>query len=304
MEKKTTTVEVEKIRLDSFLSGVFDISRSLVKNILEKDGALVNGVLKNKSGFELKSGDIVEFTVPDAVELDLAPANIPLDIVFQDEYFCVINKPQGMVVHPATSYREGDTLVNALLFNLDNLSAINGVIRPGIVHRLDKNTSGLIVVAKNDMAHKSLASQIEKKTARRIYVGIVDGNIKEDEGDVDQPIGRNKRDRKKMAVVDDGRNASTHYKVLERFSAYTYAQFELKTGRTHQIRVHMKFLHHPIVGDEVYGGSQILAKNAQFLHATRLILRHPATNEEMTFDAPIPPKFQNTLDKLRKTTLK
>lgn len=295
----TLTVSHDQIRLDVFLSDELEISRSMVKRILGSDGALVNGVLRSKSGFELKSGDEVKFTVPDVAKLDLTPAEIPLDIVFQDEFFAVINKPQGMVVHPATSYHAGDTLVNALLFNLDNLSSINGVIRPGIVHRLDKNTSGLIVVAKTDLAHKNLASQIEKKTARRIYIGLVDGNVKNDEGDIDEPIGRNNRDRKKMAVVDGGRQASTHYKVLERFGQYTLMEFELRTGRTHQIRVHMKFIQHSIVGDDIYGGSQILAKGAQLLHATKLVLCHPVTDEEMTFSAPIPQAFNEILKKLR-----
>ncbi|HKL94191.1 MAG TPA: RluA family pseudouridine synthase, partial [Clostridia bacterium] len=254
MKSQTFTVEQENIRLDIFLSSAMSISRALVKKVLENDGAQINGILRTKSGFELKRGDVVEFSLPDLVPLDLTPADIPLDIVFQDEYFAVINKPQGMVVHPANSYHAGDTLVNALLFNLDNLSGINGVIRPGIVHRLDKNTSGLIVVAKNDLAHKNLAAQIEKKSARRIYVGLVDGNVKADEGEIDEPIGRSRGDRKKMAVVESGRNARTKYTVLERFGKYTFMQFELRTGRTHQIRVHMKFLQHPIVGDEVYGG--------------------------------------------------
>ena len=204
-----------------------------------------------------------------------------------------------MVVHQASSYKKNDTLVNALLYNLDSLSGINGVIRPGIVHRLDKDTSGLIVVAKNDEAHKSLASQIEKKTARRIYYGLCDGNFKEDEGVVDKPIARSKKDRKKMAIDDTGRRAVTHYKVLERFGKYTLVRFELETGRTHQIRVHAQSLHHPIVGDEVYGGSTALYHNGQLLHAKQLVLEHPHTHEIMRFECDLPKYFEDVLNKLR-----
>ncbi len=292
-------VDKDSVRLDVFISEKWGISRSNAKTVLEKDGAFVNGVLRNKSGFELRCGDVVEFDLPEPKTLDVEPANIPLDIVYQDADFAVINKPQGMVVHPASSYTKGDTLVNALLYNLDSLSAINGVIRPGIVHRLDKDTSGLIVVAKNDEAHKSLASQIEKKTARRIYIGLCDGNFKEDEGVVDKPIARSKKDRKKMAIDQDGRRAVTHYRVLERFGKYTLVRFELETGRTHQIRVHSQSLHHPIVGDDVYGGSCVLYNNGQLLHATELILEHPRTGEEMSFYAPLPDYFEQILEKLR-----
>ncbi len=293
------TVNQDKIRLDVFLSWELGVSRSNIKTVLEKDGALVNGQKRTKSGFEVRIGDVVEFDLPEPEQLDVKAADIPLDIVYQDEWFAVINKPQGMVVHQASSYKKTDTLVNALLFNLDNLSGINGVIRPGIVHRLDKDTSGLIVVAKNDEAHKSLASQIEKKTARRIYYGLCDGNFKEDEGTVDAPIARSKKDRKKMAIVEDGRRAVTHYKVLERYGAYTLVRFELETGRTHQIRVHAASLHHPIVGDAVYGGSTKLYDNGQLLHAKELVLVHPHTNERMTFESELPDYFEAVLKKLR-----
>ena len=237
--------------------------------------------------------------MPKPETLDVKPENIPLDIVYQDEWFAVINKQQGMVVHQAPSYKKTDTLVNALLYNLDNLSGINGVIRPGIVHRLDKDTSGLIVVAKNDEAHKSLASQIEKKTARRIYYGLCDGNFKEDEGTIDAPIARSKKDRKKMAIVDDGRRAVTHYKVLERFGAYTLVRFELETGRTHQIRVHAASIHHPIVADPVYGGSMKLYQKGQLLHAKELELSHPNTHIRMKFECDLPDYFEQVLNKLR-----
>ena len=291
----------EQTRLDVFLAKETGASRSNIKTVIESDGVFVNGVLRKKSGFELKEGDEVEFTLPEPKTLDVEPnSEIKLNIVYEDEHFAVINKPQGMVVHPASSYQKNDTLVNALLADLDKLSSINGVIRPGIVHRLDKDTSGLIVVAKTDEAHKSLASQIEKKTARRIYFGLCDGNFKEDNGTIDAPIARNKRDRKKMGIDPDGRRAVTHYTVLERFGKYTLVRFELETGRTHQIRVHSSYIHHSIAGDEVYGGSTALYKNGQLLHARQLVLTHPISGEKMTFEAELPDYFENVLEKLRK----
>ena len=296
-----TYVANEQIRLDVFLAKETGASRSNIKTVVESDGVFVNGIMRKKSGFELKEGDEVEFTLPEPKTLDVEPnSEIKLNIVYEDENFAVINKPQGMVVHPASSYQKNDTLVNALLADLDKLSSINGVIRPGIVHRLDKDTSGLIVVAKTDEAHKSLASQIEKKTARRIYFGLCDGNFKEDNGTIDAPIARNKRDRKKMGIDPDGRRAVTHYTVLERFGKYTLVRFELETGRTHQIRVHSSHIHHPIVGDEVYGGSTALYKNGQLLHARQLVLTHPISGERMTFEAELPDYFENVLEKLRK----
>ena len=293
----------ETSRLDIFLAKESGLSRSNLKTIIENDGVLINGVLRKKSGFEVKDGDVVELILPEPKPLDVEPnADIKLDIVFEDEHFAVINKPQGMVVHPASSYTKNDTLVNALLADMDKLSSINGVIRPGIVHRLDKDTSGLIVIAKTDEAHKSLASQIEKKTARRIYYGLCDGNFKEDTGTIDAPIARNKRDRKKMGIDPDGRRAVTHYRVLERFGKYTLVRFELETGRTHQIRVHASYIHHPIVGDEVYGGSTNLYKKGQLLHARQLVLMHPITKEIVEFEAELPEYYVAVLEKLRKTT--
>ena len=292
----------ETARLDVVLAKETGISRSNLKTVIENDGVLVNDVLRKKSGFEVREGDVIDFVLPEPKTLDVEPnADIKLDIVYEDEHFAVINKPQGMVVHPASSYTKNDTLVNALLADLDKLSSINGVIRPGIVHRLDKDTSGLIVVAKTDEAHKSLASQIEKKSARRIYYGLCDGNFKEDAGTIDAPIARNKRDRKKMGIDPDGRRAVTHYQVLERFGKYTLVRFELETGRTHQIRVHSSHIHHPIVGDEVYGGSTALYKNGQLLHARQLVLAHPITGETMKFEADLPEYYTVVLEKLRKT---
>lgn len=291
----------ETARIDVVLAKETGLSRSNLKTVIENDGVLVNGILRKKSGFEVRGGDVIELVLPEPKTLDVEPnADIKLDIVYEDEHFAVINKPQGMVVHPASSYTKNDTLVNALLADLDKLSSINGVIRPGIVHRLDKDTSGLIVVAKTDEAHKSLASQIEKKTARRIYYGLCDGNFKEDAGTIDAPIARNKRDRKKMGIDPDGRRAVTHYQVLERFGKYTLVRFELETGRTHQIRVHSSHIHHPIVGDEVYGGSTALYKNGQLLHARQLVLAHPITGETMKFEADLPEYYLVVLEKLRK----
>lgn len=291
----------ETARIDVVLAKETGLSRSNLKTVIENDGVLVNGILRKKSGFEVREGDVIELVLPEPKTLAVEPnADIKLDIVYEDEYFAVINKPQGMVVHPASSYTKNDTLVNALLADLDKLSSINGVIRPGIVHRLDKDTSGLIVVAKTDEAHKSLASQIEKKSARRIYYGLCDGNFKEDAGTIDAPIARNKRDRKKMGIDPDGRRAVTHYQVLERFGKYTLVRFELETGRTHQIRVHSSHIHHPIVGDEVYGGSTALYKNGQLLHARQLVLAHPITGETMKFEADLPEYYLVVLEKLRK----
>lgn len=288
------------IRLDVFIARESGLTRSAVKVAVEKAGALVNGSARFKSGCELKAGDEVEFEPPAPEPLRAEAADIPLDIVYEDGNFAVINKPRGMVVHQAASYRASDTLVNALLFRLKDLSSVNGVIRPGIVHRLDKDTTGLIVVAKNDEAHRALQEQIASKRARRVYVALTDGNFKEDEGVIDAPIGRSRRDRKKMAVVEGGRRAATHYKVLERFGRYTLVRFELETGRTHQIRVHSAHIGHPVTGDGTYGGSTALFKGGQLLHAERLELDDPATGERRVFTCPLPEDFAQVLEKLRK----
>lgn len=287
-------------RLDVFLSEESGLSRSAVKNAVEKTGVLLNGVLRFKSGIELKEGDVAEFTPPEPEPLTTEAADIPIDVVYEDANYAVINKARGMVVHQAASYRANDTLVNALLFRLKDLSSINGVIRPGIVHRLDKDTTGLIVVAKNDDAHRSLAKQIAEKSARRIYTALTDGNFASDSGRIDVPIARSRRDRKKMAVVEGGRRAVTDYEVLERFGDYTLVRFELETGRTHQIRVHSAYLHHPVTGDAVYGGSTALFKGGQLLHAGRLELADPATGERRVFECPLPQDFLEVLEKLRK----
>lgn len=299
MKAKVTEAD-DGVRLDVFLARESGLTRSAVKNAVEKCGAAVNGTPRFKSGYELRAGDEVEFEPPAPEPLEAEAADIPIEIIYEDENFAVINKPRGMVVHQASSYRANDTLVNALLFRLKDLSSINGVIRPGIVHRLDKDTTGLLVVAKNDEAHRSLQSQIAAKTAKRIYIALTDGNFREESGVIDAPIGRSKRDRKKMAVVEGGRRAVTHYTVLERFGRYTLVRFELETGRTHQIRVHSAHIGHPVTGDAVYGGSTALFKGGQLLHAGRLELDDPATGERKVFEAPLPEDFALVLEKLRK----
>lgn len=288
-------------RLDVFLADKLpDISRSRIKGCIEMGLVKVRGEQVSKAGYPLKEGDLVEIAVADAVELSVEPENLPLNIVYQDSDFAVINKAQGMVTHPAAGSPDG-TLVNAVLYHIKDLSGINGVLRPGIVHRLDKDTSGLILIAKNDCAHLSLTTQIAEKTAKRFYIALVDGNVKADEGVIEQPVDRNPKDRKKMAVVKDGRPAKTAYKVLERFGRYTLMEFELFTGRTHQIRVHCAYMRHPVVGDPLYGGSNAFGLKGQLLHAARLVVNHPSTGERMEFTAPLPDYFREVLAKLRKT---
>ena len=253
-----------------------------------------------KAGKVIKCGDVISVTLPDPVPLDLTPENLPLDIVYQDEDVAVINKAQGVTVH-AGNGTHGSTLVNALLYHLDSLSGINGVIRPGIVHRIDKDTSGLLVVAKNDAAHLSLSDQIKNKTCARIYYALVEGVVKTDEGEIETYIGRSDKNRTMMAVTDHGRKAITDYEVVKRYSAYTLMRFSLKTGRTHQIRVHCKYIGHPIVGDPVYGyKTQKFKLNGQLLHAAELAFNHPRTGERMTFTAPLPDYFEAVLKKLEK----
>lgn len=285
-------------RLDVFVAEKAECTRSHAKNLIEEGNVTVNGIKAAKSGALLKAGDVVVIVNPAPKELDLSPQDIPLEIVWQDEDFAVVNKPQGMVVHPAPGAYD-NTLVNALLFKLSSLSGINGVARPGIVHRLDKDTSGLLVVAKNDFAHISLQKQIAEKSAKRYYYALVDGVVQKDSGEIRNFLARSTADRKKYAVAKDGRLAITLYKVVKRYSAYTLMEYELKTGRTHQIRVHSRYIGHPVVGDRTYGGSDAFGLNGQLLHAYKLVLTHPRTGEEMTFTAPLPDYFQNVLDKLK-----
>lgn len=295
----TIRADADARRLDVFLAEKSALTRSNIKNLIGLSKVTVNGEAV-KAGQKIAAGDVIRVSLEPGLPSEVLPEDIPLDIVYQDRDIAVINKAQGMVVHPAAGNEQG-TLVNALLYSLKDLSGIGGEMRPGIVHRLDKDTSGLLVVAKNNAAHASLSEQIKTKKAKRIYRALVDGNIKEDEGKVDLPIGRHRTDRKKMAVVASGRPAVTEYRVLERFGGYTYIECALKTGRTHQIRVHMKQIGHPVAGDEKYGR----AKNpwghkGQFLHAHRLGLFAPSTGEYMEFTAPLPGYFEEALKDLRK----
>ena len=296
---KETVVEMQNGRLDKACSEIFsDYSRSQIKQLLDGGNIPVNGKTE-KAKYKVKSGDVIRLEEPETKTLELRPENIPLDIVYEDDDVIVINKPQGMVVHPAPGHDE-HTLVNALLYHCP-LSTINGTFRPGIVHRIDKDTSGLLMVAKNDKAHRSLAKQLKDKTNIREYVALVHGRIAEDEGTINAPIGRSLKDRKKQAVVKDGRNAVTHFEVLKRYRDYTLVKCILETGRTHQIRVHMKYIGHPLVGDPLYGPKKTIKGNGQFLHAGKLGFVHPTTGKLLIFEAPLPKIFQECLEKLDKT---
>ncbi|MBC1520608.1 RluA family pseudouridine synthase [Listeria aquatica] len=299
MTKKIVQVEenLNGERLDKALSTLTGESRSLVQVLIKKQAVLVNGE-KTKANYKVKAGDELSYEMEEPEELSVTPENIPLDIYYEDADVLVVNKPQGMVVHPSAGHSTG-TLVNALLYHCTDLSGINGVVRPGIVHRIDKDTSGLLMVAKNDIAHESLSEQLKAKTSDRIYLALVHGDIKHQKGTIEAPIGRAKEDRKKMAVVADGKEARTHFEVLERFGDYTLVKCELDTGRTHQIRVHMKYIGHPLAGDPKYGPKNTLAGNGQFLHASELGFLHPRTGEALHFKAPLPKIFEETLEKLR-----
>ena len=289
-------------RLDIYLSEKnSDITRSYVKNLIDEEKILVNGK-KVKSGYKLKLNDKIEMEIVEKVAQNIIPEDIPLDIVYEDEDIIIVNKPKGMVVHPANGNYTG-TVVNSLMnSHKNNLSTINGVIRPGIVHRIDKDTSGIIVVAKNDNAHKILSEQFKVHSIKRKYVALVKGIIKEDHLTIDKPIGRSSKDRKKMAVTDkNSRRAVTHISVLKRFYAsnVTLVEAELETGRTHQIRVHMASLHHPLVGDEVYGKKDPKFKvQGQMLHAKYLGFEHPRDNRFVEFDSELPEYFQKILNSL------
>lgn len=287
-------------RADVFVSeNLTDYTRSAVKKLFEGGYVVIDGK-SAKPSQSVDAGDSVFVTLPDLEECIAKPEDIPIDIIYEDDDLAVINKPQGLTVHAGNGNLNG-TLVNALLFRLKNLSGIGGVVRPGIVHRIDKNTSGLLVVAKNDKAHLSLAEQIAQKTCRRTYIALLEGNLKDDEGNVTTYIGRNPNDRVKMAVVspDKGKIAITDYKVLQRNNGYTLCQFDLHTGRTHQIRVHAKYLNHPVVGDDVYGRKKReFNLNGQLLHAYRLEFTHPTSGERLTFYSPLPNYFTAVLNKL------
>ena len=302
MKEYFTVENQEGDRIDRYLSEEMeDRSRSYIQKLIKDQYVIVNQK-PVKANYRLSLGDMVEITLPEAKEPDIIPENIPLDILYEDQDIIIVNKPKQMVVHPAPGHYSG-TLVNALMYHCgQELSGINGTMRPGIVHRIDMDTTGSLIVCKNDMAHQSLSEQLKIHSIKRVYVAIVHGNIKEDNGTVNSPIGRHPTERKKMSIhTKNGRNAITHYKVLERFGEYTYIQCELETGRTHQIRVHMSSIGHPLVGDQVYGPRKcpFPKLQGQTLHAKTLGIIHPRTGEYLEINAPLPDYFIELLDRLR-----
>jgi 23S rRNA pseudouridine1911/1915/1917 synthase len=285
-------------RIDKFLSTEQeDWSRSQIQQWIREDRVHVNGQ-PVKANYKLQPNDQIVLEVPPPKELNIQAEPIPLDIVFEDSHVIVINKPRGLVVHPAPGNYSG-TLVNALLAHCTDLSGINGVLRPGIVHRIDKDTSGLIMVAKHDRAHLSLAAQLKEHTVLRKYVALVHGHIAHEKGTIDAPIGRDPKNRQQMSVVENGKKAITHFRVLERFQQYTFIELQLETGRTHQIRVHMSYIGHPLAGDPKYGPKKTLDLDGQALHAQLLGFRHPVTDEQLIFEAPIPEEIERELERLR-----
>ena len=303
MEIQEFQVETEtNERIDKFLSvQMEELSRSYVQKLIKEGNVKVDGKAV-KANYKLSYDEWIQVTIPDLTAPDIVPENIPLDILYEDEDILIVNKPKGMVVHPAAGHYSG-TLVNALMYYCGNcLSGINGVMRPGIVHRIDMDTTGSLLVCKNDFAHQNLAEQLKVHSIKRVYHAIVHGNIKEDNGTINEPIGRHPTERKKMCVNhQNGREAVTHYKVLERFGNYTYIACKLETGRTHQIRVHMASIHHPLLGDRVYGPQKcpFPELQGQTLHAKVLGITHPRTGEYLEVDAPLPVYFERLLQKLR-----
>lgn len=300
MENIILNVEYGGARIDKYIADMSDISRSFAAKLCDEEKVLLNGKTAKKKQ-SLEAGDVIEIFLPPVENIEAKPEDISIDIVYEDDDVIVVNKPQGMVVHPAPGNESG-TLVNALLHHC-TLSAINGVMRPGIVHRIDKDTSGLLVVAKNNEAHMFLSDQLKERKALRKYVSLVNGNITEDTFTVDKPIARHPKDRKKMAIVHGGREAITHVKVLERFGQYTLIECVLQTGRTHQIRVHLASLGHSIVGDKTYGiKKEKFNLEGQLLHAKTIGFVHPKTKKTMEFDSQIPPHFEKVINLLRQMT--
>ena len=289
-------------RLDALLTTkVDDISRTDIQNRLKSGHILVNQK-QVKPNYKVKTGDEIEFFEREDVESDIVPENLHLDIVYEDEDLAVVNKPRGMVVHPAAGHASG-TLVNGLMYQLDHLSGINGELRPGIVHRIDMDTSGLLMVAKNDIAHRHLVEQLMAKTVTRKYTALVHGVIPHNLGTIEAPIGRNPKERQEMAVVDDGKDAVTHFNVLERFKDFTLVECVLETGRTHQIRVHMKYIGYPLAGDPKYGPRNTIETDGQLLHAGVIGFIHPKTGEYLEFKSELPQYFTEILDDLKKSEL-
>lgn len=304
MEELHLTAVQSGERIDRFLSGDLEgLSRSYIQKLLKEGGITVNGKAV-KANYKLNAGDEILVQIPDPEPMDILPEDIPLDILYEDEDILIVNKPKGMVVHPSPGHYS-HTLVNAVLFHCGGrLSGINGVLRPGIVHRIDMDTTGSLLICKNDRAHQILADDLKEHNITRRYHAVVHGNLKEDTGTVNAPIGRHPVDRKKMSTkAPNGRHAVTHYRVLERFGNYTYIECELETGRTHQIRVHMASIGHPILGDAVYGPAKCSFKlEGQTLHAKILGIKHPSTGQYMEFDAPLPEYFETLLKRLRSTS--
>lgn len=304
MNLLTFTIKQEEpsVRIDRYLAEQCpEFSRSYLQKLLKEQKVTADG-RPVKANYKIQPGAEIQVEIPDMEVPDIQPEDIPLDILYEDEHLLVVNKPKGMVVHPAAGHTEG-TLVNAVMAHCgDNLSGINGVLRPGIVHRIDKDTTGALVICKEDAVHRDLAEQLKEHSIKRRYRAIVQGNLKEDEGTIEGPIGRHPTDRKKMAInYKNGKDAVTHYKVLERFGQYTYIECRLETGRTHQIRVHMTSIGHPLLGDTVYGSSKNpFHLQGQTLHAMILGFRHPVTREYIEFEAPLPDYFLKLLEKLRK----
>lgn len=298
-ESKTFAADKDFSRLDVCIQAFFpELTRSGIKKLIEGGHVFIGGEPALKAGEKVRAGSELTVEIPPAKQLSLAPSDAPVEIIYQDADMAVINKPQGMVVHPAPGAYD-NTLVNALIGRLDSLSGINGVLRPGIVHRLDKDTSGLLAVAKNDAAHLSLQKQIAEKSARRIYTALLEGELSKEEGTIDTFLDRSASDRKKYAVARTGRRAVTHYRILRKYHGYTLVRFELETGRTHQIRVHARHIGHPVVGDPVYGkADKKFGLRGQLLHASTLILTQPTTGERLEFNAPLPDYFQAVLQKL------
>ena len=298
MEK--LVADIENMRLDMYIAQKNDkLSRSMIQKLIEDGEILVNGQTK-KISYKVHTGDEIEINIPEPKETNIKPQNIPVEVIYEDSDIIVVNKPKGMVVHPANGNPDG-TLVNAILaLCKDNLSGIGGEIRPGIVHRLDKDTSGLLIIAKNDLAHKNISEQIKNRQVKKIYIALVKGNVAEDEATIDMPIGRSTKDRKKMAVRKDGKTAITHFKVLKRYNKYTLLEIKIDTGRTHQIRVHMAEIGHPVVGDMVYSsGKNEFGIEGQMLHAKSLDFRHPVTGKAMHLEADVPQYFVDVLNKLK-----
>lgn len=299
LDKLNMTVETQSGRIDKVIVETFtDFSRSQIQQWLKEGFVTVNGDVI-KSNYKVKSGDEIEIIRQAPVELTIEGENIPLEVVYEDADVAVVNKPQGMVVHPSAGHATG-TMVNALLYHIKDLSSINDVVRPGIVHRIDKDTSGLLMVAKNDEAHESLSKQLKDKTVIRRYVALVHGEIPHDKGTIDAPIGRSKLNRQSQAVIEGGKPAVTHFTVLENFKDYTLIECQLETGRTHQIRVHMQYIKYPIAGDPLYGPRKTLPGQGQYLHAKTLGFVHPKSGEELYFEADLPENFQEILKTLEK----